>query len=92
MGDELFGGGEEHRAAADLQLEKRVGVAVVVVRDRTREGGRSLCAVRARFGAGHGEADQVFQVEFVVFVLVAFDTEFKPDEFLSPALGVEIGE
>ena len=78
--------------AADLQLEKRVGVAVVVVRDRTREGGRSLCAVRARFGAGHGEADQVFQVEFVVFVLVAFDTEFKPDELLSSALGVEIGE
>ena len=92
MGDELLGGGDEYRAAADLQFEKRVGVAVVVVRDRTREGGRSLCAVRARFGAGHGEADQVFQVEFVVVLLFAFDTEFKPDELLSPALGVEIGE
>lgn len=51
-----------------------------------------LCAVRARFGAGHGEADQVFQIEFVVVLLFAFDTEFKPDELLSPALGVEIGE
>lgn len=34
MGDELLGGGDEYRAAADLQFEKRVGVAVVVVRDR----------------------------------------------------------
>lgn len=34
-------------------------------------------------GAGHGEADQVFQIEFVVVLLFAFDTEFKPDELLS---------
>ena len=33
MGDELLGGGDQHPAAADFQLEERVGFAVIIVRD-----------------------------------------------------------
>ena len=40
-------------AAADLQLEKRVGVAVVVVRDRTREGGRTVLVPAAEEFIAH---------------------------------------
>ena len=53
MGDELLGGGDQHPAAADFQLEERVGFAVIIVRDPACElSGRGRAVAGGGVGVG----------------------------------------
>ena len=65
MGDELLGGGDQHPAAADFQLEERVGFAVIIVRDPACE-----LSGRGRAVAGGG-VDVIVAAAVGVFVTVA---------------------
>ena len=59
MGDELLGGGDQHPAAADFQLEERIGFAVIIVRD-------SACELSGRGHAVAGVAAVVVGVGIIV--------------------------
>ena len=72
MGDELLGGGDQHPAAADFQLEERVGLAVVIVRDPACElSGRGRAVAGGGVGVIVAAAVGVFVAVAAVAVAVA---------------------
>ena len=81
MGDELLGGGDQHPAAADFQLEERVGLAVVIVRDpacelsgrgRAVAGGGVGVIVAAAVGVFVAVVPLLFLSKIVSFILLLF--------------------
>ena len=87
MCDKLLGGGHEHPPSGDLQLEERVEVAVVVVRE---DSGAPLR--RSRLLGLDRESDEVLEVELVLLPVRRVDAEFEPEQLLCAPFGVEVGE
>lgn len=79
--DELLDRRNQDPFAADLHLEEGIGLTVVVVRD-----------FALQRPDPYPEPDQIFQVEFVVFVVLVLEVQLPPDKLFRPTSGVDIRE